>query len=65
MFDLKKTKKLKDWPYLIKPEKDISVKDPSFLLDQQYLMWEINIGHFWWKIITLKKNHIHMYHGFS
>lgn len=38
MFDLKKTKKLKDWPYLIKPEKDISVKDPSFLLDQQYLM---------------------------
>lgn len=37
MFDFKKNK-LKDWPYLIKPERDIYVKDPSFLLDQQYLM---------------------------
>lgn len=33
MFDFKKKT-----GYLIKPEKDISVKDPSFLLDQQYLI---------------------------
>lgn len=33
MFDLKKNKKLKDWLYFIKLEKDIFVKDLFFFFD--------------------------------